>query len=121
MNKLVTIAVCLGAGVLAGCYPATRDQDLAPLTSSSPETPAEKATYIESLVKKIVAEQFGVAPEEVVATTRFVDDLDADSLDLVELVMAFEDELGVAIPDEDAKKIVTVGDAIAYLETITRR
>jgi len=67
-------------------------------------------------VKEIVAEQLGVDVEEVTAEASFIDDLGADSLDTVELVMALEEEFGIEIPDEDAKKISTVKDAIAYIE-----
>jgi len=77
------------------------------------------ATIYERL-KKIVVEQLGVEEDEVVATANFVDDLGADSLDLVELIMALEEEFStpsqkVEIPDEDAEKITTVQDAIDYL------
>lgn len=67
-------------------------------------------------VKSIIAEQLGVKPEEVVPGASFIDDLGADSLDTVELVMALEEEFGTEIPDEDAEKILTVGDAIKYIE-----
>ncbi len=67
-------------------------------------------------VIKVVAEQLGVREEEVKPESSFVNDLGADSLDTVELVMALEDEFGMEIPDEDAEKIVTVGDAIKYIE-----
>jgi len=61
-------------------------------------------------------QQLGVSEGEVVPEAKFVDDLGADSLDLVELVMALEDEYGIEISDEDAEKIITVGDAIAYIK-----
>jgi acyl carrier protein len=67
-------------------------------------------------VKGIVVDQLGVAEEEVAAEASFVDDLGADSLDVVELVMALEEEFGVEIPDEDAEKIATVGEAVKYIE-----
>jgi acyl carrier protein len=67
-------------------------------------------------VKKMIVEQLGVNESEVVPEAKFIDDLGADSLDIVELVMALEDEYGIEIPDEDAEKIVTVGDAIRYIE-----
>ncbi len=67
-------------------------------------------------VTEIIVEQLGVKPEEVTPEASFVDDLGADSLDTVELVMAFEEEFGVEIPDEDAEKIRTVGDAVKYIE-----
>src|SRR2546427_8029364 len=68
-------------------------------------------------VKNIVVEQLGVAADEVSPGSSFVDDLGADSLDVVELVMALEEEFGVEIPDEDAEKIATVGEAVKYIET----
>ena len=67
-------------------------------------------------VKQIIADQLGVKKEEVTENAKFVDDLGADSLDTVELVMALEEEFGVEIPDEDAEKLVTVGDALRYIE-----
>jgi len=70
-------------------------------------------------VKAIIAEQLMVDPEEVQDESSFVDDLGADSLDTVELIMEFEDEFGVEISDEDAEKISTVGEAVAYLERLT--
>ncbi len=70
---------------------------------------------IESKVKKIVAEQMGVAETEITRNTSFVNDLNADSLDTVELVMEFEDEFEMSIPDEEAEKIQTVGMAIDYI------
>ena len=68
-------------------------------------------------VKGIIVEQLGVDEEEVTPDASFVDDLGADSLDTVELVMAFEEEFGIEIPDEDAEKMQTVGDAIKYIES----
>ena len=67
-------------------------------------------------VKKMIVELLGVSEAEVVPEAKFIDDLGADSLDIVELVMALEDEYGIEIPDEDAEKIETVGDAIKYIE-----
>jgi len=67
-------------------------------------------------IKAVIAEQLGVKPEEVTESAKFVDDLGADSLDTVELVMALEEEYGVEIPDEDAEKLLTVGDAIKYID-----
>ena len=66
-------------------------------------------------VKNIIAEQLGVKPEEVTPEAKFIDDLGADSLDTVELVMALEEEFGIEIPDEGAEKLVTVGDAVKYI------
>ncbi|KKW75643.1 acyl carrier protein [Acinetobacter sp. AG1] len=71
---------------------------------------------IEMRVKQIIVEQLGVDEGEVVANASFVDDLGADSLDVVELIMAFEEEFGIEIPDEDAEKLLTVRDAINYIE-----
>lgn len=70
---------------------------------------------IEAKVKKIVAEQMGVAEGEITRETSFVNDLNADSLDTVELVMEFEDEFEMSIPDEEAEKIQTVGMAIDFI------
>jgi acyl carrier protein len=67
-------------------------------------------------VKSIIAEQLGVKLEEVTDSATFVDDLGADSLDTVELVMALEEEFKIEIPDEDAEKMTTVGQAIKYIE-----
>jgi len=67
-------------------------------------------------ITEIIVEQLGVKPEEVTPEASFIDDLGADSLDTVELVMALEEEFGVEIPDEDAEKIQTVGDASKYVE-----
>ena len=71
---------------------------------------------VESKIKTIIAEQLGVKPEEVTPNASFVDDLGADSMDTVELIMALEEEFNVEIPDEDAEKMKTVGDAIKYIE-----
>ena len=67
-------------------------------------------------IKQIIADQLGVKKEEVTDGAKFVDDLGADSLDTVELVMALEEEFGVEIPDEEAEKLITVGDALRYIE-----
>jgi acyl carrier protein len=67
-------------------------------------------------VKAIIAEQLGVKPEEVTPEASFIDDLGADSLDTVELVMALEEEFGIEIPDEDAEKMSKVSDAIKYID-----
>lgn len=71
---------------------------------------------IESRVKQIVAEHLDVDESKIASNASFIDDLGADSLDQVELVMAFEEEFGTEIPDEEAEKIVTVEDAVKYLE-----
>lgn len=71
---------------------------------------------IESKVKAIIVDKLGVDEAEVVATASFTNDLGADSLDTVELIMEFEKEFGINIPDDQAQKITTVGDAISYIE-----
>ena len=68
-------------------------------------------------VKKIVVEHLGVEPDKVTEAASFIDDLGADSLDTVELVMAFEEEFGIEIPDEDAEKITRVKEAVEYIES----
>lgn len=70
---------------------------------------------LEEKVRDIIVEQLGVNAEQVVADASFIEDLGADSLDTVELVMAFEEEFGAEIPDEDAEKLNTVGAVVAYL------
>ncbi len=77
------------------------------------------AASIEERVKKIVIEQLGVKDEEVTNHASFVDDLGADSLDTVELVMALEEEFGTNIPDEDAEKITTIQQAVDYIKAHT--
>jgi len=74
------------------------------------------ADNAETKVKEIIINELGVDPEKVTSEASFVEDLGADSLDTVELVMAFEEEFGVDIPDEDAEQMRTVGDAIKYLK-----
>ena len=74
------------------------------------------ASSTEDKVKQIIVEQLGVDEAEVTPTASFVDDLGADSLDTVELVMAFEEAFGIEIPDEDAEKIASVKDAITYID-----
>jgi acyl carrier protein len=69
----------------------------------------------ESKVREIIVNELGVEAEKVTPDASFVEDLGADSLDTVELVMAFEEEFGIDIPDEDAEKLRTVGDAISYM------
>ena len=74
------------------------------------------ADNAEAKVKEIIINELGVEPEKVTPEASFVEDLGADSLDTVELVMAFEEEFGIEIPDEDAEGLQTVGDAIRYLK-----
>ena len=76
---------------------------------------------VEAKVKEIIVENLGVDQEKVTDDASFVEDLGADSLDTVELVMAFEEEFDVEIPDEDAEKMRTVGEAIAYLKAKTEK
>ncbi len=71
---------------------------------------------LEERVAELIVEQLGVSANEVVPEASFIDDLGADSLDIVELVMALEEEFNIEIPDEDAEKIQTIGDAVAYLK-----
>jgi len=75
---------------------------------------AEKS--VTDRVKEIIVEQLGVNADQVTPEAKFIEDLGADSLDTVELVMAFEEEFGAEIPDEDAEKLQTVGDVIRYIE-----
>ena len=77
------------------------------------------AEAVTDRVRAIIAEQLGVKLEEVTDSASFIEDLGADSLDTVELVMALEEEFGIEIPDEDAEKMGTVGDAIKYIESKT--
>ena len=74
------------------------------------------ASSVEDKVKQIIVEQLGVDESEVTPTASFIDDLGADSLDIVELVMAMEEEFDLEIPDEDAEKLRTVGDVVGFLE-----
>ena len=74
------------------------------------------ASEVEAKVKEIVCEQLGVSEDEVSPNASFIEDLGADSLDTVELVMRFEEEFDIEIPDEDAEKIQSVRDAISYIE-----
>mgnify|MGYP001065097207 CR=1 FL=1 len=71
---------------------------------------------METRLRKIVAEQLGVEESQIVPDASFIEDLKADSLDIVEMVMAIEEEFGIEIPDEDAEKLKTVGDALNYLD-----
>ncbi|HMW02226.1 MAG TPA: acyl carrier protein [Acidobacteriota bacterium] len=71
---------------------------------------------IEEKVRQIIVEELGVDESEVTPKARFIDDLGADSLDTVELVMRFEEEFGIEIPDEDAEKITSVREAVTYIE-----
>jgi acyl carrier protein len=77
------------------------------------------AMNTEEKIKNIIVDQLGVSADEVVPEASFVEDLGADSLDLVELIMVLEEEFGKEIPDEDAEKIQTVKDAFEYIKNIT--
>jgi acyl carrier protein len=74
-------------------------------------------TSIEAKVKSIIADQLGVSEDEIKTESSFIEDLGADSLDIVELVMAMEEEFEIEIPDEEAENIKTVGDAVTYINT----
>lgn len=74
---------------------------------------------IEEKVRRIIEEKLSVNPDQITLSAKFAEDLKADSLDTVELVMALEDEFGLDIPDEEADKIKTVGDAVKYIESKT--
>ena len=75
------------------------------------------AKSVEDKVKEIIIEQLGVEEDDVTPAAKFIEDLGADSLDTVELVMAFEEEFGIEIPDEDAEKITRVKEAVEYIES----
>jgi acyl carrier protein len=76
---------------------------------------ATELSQLEERVTAIIVEQLGATKEEIVPEASFIDDLGADSLDIVELVMAMEETFDIEIPDDDAEKIQTIGDAVAYL------
>ena len=78
--------------------------------------PGDKQKEIVEKVKQIISEQLGVEEAEVTPSASFTDDLGADSLDQVELVMAFEEAFGIEVPDEDAEKMTTVKDAVEYID-----
>jgi acyl carrier protein len=80
------------------------------------EVTGAMAKTVEERVKEIIVEQLGVEEDDVTPTAKFIEDLGADSLDTVELVMALEENFDIQIPDEEAEKIVTVGDAIQYIK-----
>ena len=79
------------------------------------------AKPVEERVKEIIVEQLGVEEDEVLPAAKFIEDLGADSLDTVELVMAFEEEFGIEIPDEEAEKITRVKEAVQYIESHTKK
>ena len=82
----------------------------------NPENLEVTQTTIEERVKKIVCDQMGTTPDKITRETSFINDLGADSLDTVELVMEFEDEFEISIPDEEAEKIQTIGSAVDFIE-----
>jgi acyl carrier protein len=104
----------LNLGVLAASSDLAQEPNLSgdPLRREGREMPS-----VEETVKKIIVEQLGVDEEEVTPEASFVEDLGADSLDTVELVMALEEEFDIEIPDEDAEKITKVKDAVAYIDS----
>src|SRR5436190_13231555 len=97
------------SGPLAACYPGVVERAQFKLEVQTMSDIGER-------VKKIVVEHLGVEPDKVTEGASFIDDLGADSLDTVELVMAFEEEFGCEIPDDAAETILTVGDAVKFLE-----
>jgi acyl carrier protein len=74
---------------------------------------------VEERIKEIIVEQLGVSADEAVNEASFIDDLGADSLDIVELVMAIEEEFGIEVPDEDAERMQSIGDVISYVQEKT--
>jgi acyl carrier protein len=109
--KNVAIALLCGVAALGAC-----DSSPSPGSGGEAADAAKAGGDTSARVTRIVAAQLGVEPGRVTPEARFLDDLGADSLDIVELIMAFEQEFGRAIPDEAAEKMVTVGDAVAYLD-----
>jgi acyl carrier protein len=91
------------------------------LKSTRSHKSQEESMAVEQKVKQIIVEQLGVDESQVDSNASFVDDLGADSLDIVELVMAFEEAFELEIPDEDAEKITTVKDAVEYIENKTSK
>jgi acyl carrier protein len=98
------------------CQPWASLLSVGPVLTNREETRLMSEKSIEEKVKEIIVEQLGVNPEQVTPNASFIEDLGADSLDTVELVMAFEEEFSVEVPDEDAEKLQTVGDVIRYIE-----
>ncbi len=110
MRKAIMIPVLCGLAALASCDAA----------SAPPAKSSETAGATGASVKRIVVQQLGVEPAKVTSGARFFDDLGADSLDCVELIMAFEEEFGIPVSDAAAEKMVTVGDVVAWLEAHKR-
>src|SRR5579884_724868 len=105
---------------MSGPSPDSRPLSRSCKKKAEPSGGVKSMASVEERVKQIIVEQLGVDEAEVTPTASFVDDLGADSLDTVELVMAFEEAFGIEIPDEDAEKIATVQDAIGYIEKHTQ-
>src|SRR5207302_10563810 len=103
-----------------GCLPLC-GTGLNPRATNTNRTNFMSEKSISEKVKDIIVEQLGVNPEQVTDSASFIEDLGADSLDTVELVMAFEEEFGVEVPDEDAEKLQTVGNVIEYIEKKTAK
>jgi acyl carrier protein len=114
MARLV-ISCCLAALLVTGVL-ADEPIDRRLADESAGRQDADRRAKIEAHAKKLIIEQLGVAESEVVPEAQFVEDLGADSLDTVELVMAVEEEFDVSISDEDAENLVTVGDLYQYLD-----
>jgi acyl carrier protein len=111
-RKFISFLGGCGAVVAASCLPFFSKTLEA---QNKPKEAAPANPTVESRVTKVVVEQLGVAPEKVKPSSRFIEDLGADSLDTVELVMAFEEEFAIEIPDSEAEKMVSVQDAINYI------
>ena len=103
-------------GYTAPAFDSAREAFRAPIWLLEDSTLMSTST-IETKVKGIIADQLGVGEDEIKPESSFIEDLGADSLDIVELVMAMEEEFEVEIPDEEAENIKTVGDAINYINT----
>jgi acyl carrier protein len=91
----------------------------APLSATAQPQDKYTLTMADNIIDKvrdIIVEQLGVNPEQVTPEAKFIEDLGADSLDTVELVMAFEEEFGIDVPDEQAEKLLSVGDVVRYIE-----
>src|SRR5215472_4632854 len=99
-----------------GTIGSTSTSHTKPPAAAGAQRRQNRMASVDERVKQIIVEQLGVDEGEVTPTASFVDDLGADSLDTVELVMAFEEAFGLEIPDEDAEKIATVKDAVDYIQ-----
>jgi acyl carrier protein len=97
-------------------YGEFKQGDFKQAQQAIPDRGGMRMASVEERVKQIIVEQLGVDEAEVTPTASFVDDLGADSLDQVELVMAFEEAFGIEVPDEDAEKMTTVKDAVEYID-----